>query len=50
MKLLLDENLSHRLAHSLLAAYPGSGQVTLFDLTGADDHALYGATPATTAS
>ncbi|MFO1226998.1 DUF5615 family PIN-like protein [Roseateles sp.] len=41
MKLLLDENLSHRLVPGLQAAYPGSGQVTLLGLSGADDHAVW---------
>lgn len=41
MKLLLDESLSHRLVPGLQAAYPGSSQVSLFDLAGADDHAVW---------
>ena len=41
MKLLLDENLSRRLAPSLQAVYPGSSQVDLLDLSGANDHAVW---------
>ena len=37
MKLLLDENLSHRLVPRLQTAYPGSSQVTLVGLGSADD-------------
>ncbi|MGL4190640.1 MAG: DUF5615 family PIN-like protein, partial [Sphaerotilus sulfidivorans] len=41
MKLLLDENLSRRLVPSLQAVYPGSSQVDLLDLSGANDHAVW---------
>lgn len=41
MKLLLDENLSHRLVPALQAAYPGSSQVTLIGLSGADDRTVW---------
>ena len=41
MKLLLDENLSHRLVPPLQAAYPGSSQVTLVGLGSADDGVLW---------
>lgn len=41
VKLLLDENLSRRLAPSLQAVYPGSSQVDLLDLSGANDHAVW---------
>lgn len=41
MKLLLDENLSYRLVPGLQAAYPGSSQVTLVGLGGADDRAVW---------
>ena len=41
MKLLLDENLSHRLVPALQADYPGSTQVTLAGLGAADDQAVW---------
>ena len=41
MKLLLDENLSHRLAAGLQTAYPGSSQVALLGLSGSDDHTVW---------
>ena len=41
MKLLLDENLSRRLVPSPQAVYPGSSQVDLLDLSGANDHAVW---------
>lgn len=37
MKLLLDENLSHRLVPALQAAYPGSSQVSLLGLSAQGD-------------
>jgi predicted nuclease of predicted toxin-antitoxin system len=42
VKLLLDENLSHRLVPGLQAGYPGSSQVTLVGLSGFDDRAVWG--------
>ena len=41
MKLLLDENLSHRLVPRLQTAYPGSSQITLVGLGSADDLVLW---------
>ena len=41
MRLLLDENLSHRLVPPLQTAYPGSSQVTLVGLGSADDLLLW---------
>lgn len=41
MKLLLDENLSHRLVLGLQAAYPGSSQIAFLGLSGADDHTVW---------
>ncbi|RZS54749.1 DUF5615 family PIN-like protein [Sphaerotilus mobilis] len=41
MKLLLDENLSHRLVPALQLDYPGSTQVTLAGLGAADDRAVW---------
>ena len=41
MKLLLDENLSRRLAPFLQEAYPGSSQVVLLGLEQASDLALW---------
>ena len=41
MKLLLDENLSHRLVPRLQPAYPGTSQVTLVGLGSADDLAVW---------
>ena len=41
MKLLLDENLSHRLVPPLQLAYPGSSQVTLVGMGSADDLVLW---------
>jgi predicted nuclease of predicted toxin-antitoxin system len=37
VQLLLDENLSQRLLPALAAAYPGSSQVLIAGLSGADD-------------
>ena len=41
MKLLLDENLSHRLVAQLQRSYPGSSQVTLVGLGSTDDLAVW---------
>jgi predicted nuclease of predicted toxin-antitoxin system len=41
VKLLLDENLSHRLVPALQADYPGSTQVALEGLGGADDWSVW---------
>lgn len=41
MKLLLDQNLSHRLVKSLNDVYPGSNQVALLDMGDADDKAIW---------
>ena len=41
MKLLLDENLSGRLVESLADLYPGSEQVLLLGLGGAEDGAVW---------
>jgi predicted nuclease of predicted toxin-antitoxin system len=41
MKLLLDENLSPRLAASLAAQYPGTTQVELLGLRGASDTTVW---------
>jgi predicted nuclease of predicted toxin-antitoxin system len=41
VKLLLDENLSHRALPGLQAAYPGSSQVVLEGLSGADDRSVW---------
>lgn len=37
MKLLLDENLSHRIVLDLEVSYPGSSQVSLLNLSEATD-------------
>jgi len=41
MKLLLDQNLSHRLVKSLNEFYPGSNQVALLNMGDADDKAIW---------
>jgi predicted nuclease of predicted toxin-antitoxin system len=41
VKLLLDENLSHRLVPGLQSAYPGSSQVALLGLSGAHDDRVW---------
>lgn len=41
MKLLLDQNLSHRLVKSLVKTYPESNQVALLEMGGADDQAIW---------
>lgn len=41
VKLLLDENLSHRLVPALEAAFPGTTQVVLAGLSGADDRSVW---------
>jgi predicted nuclease of predicted toxin-antitoxin system len=41
VKLLLDENLSRRLVPALQGVYPGSTQVMLVGLEGADDGAVW---------
>jgi predicted nuclease of predicted toxin-antitoxin system len=41
MKLLLDENLSFRLAERLAAAFPGTTQVRLANLEREDDRAIW---------
>lgn len=41
MKLLLDQNLSHRLVPSLQEAFPASSQVRLLDMDGAMDKAIW---------
>ncbi len=41
MRLLLDQNLSHRLKHSLESAYPGSAHVRDFGLERADESAVW---------
>ena len=41
MRLLLDENPSHRLVPRLQTAYPGASQVTLVGLGSADDLVLW---------
>lgn len=41
MKLLLDQNLSHRLVKSLNECYPGSNQVALLNMGDADDKAIW---------
>ena len=42
MKLLLDQNLSHRLVKSLVEKYPDSNQVALLDMGDADDQTIWG--------
>lgn len=41
MKLLFDQNLSHRLPTALAHAFPGSSQVRLLGLAQADDRAIW---------
>jgi predicted nuclease of predicted toxin-antitoxin system len=41
VKLLFDENVSHRLAQTLAAIFPGSGHVTTAGLRGADDRQIW---------
>lgn len=41
MKLLFDQNLSHRLPAALDHAFPGSSQVRLLGLDRADDRAIW---------
>lgn len=41
MKLLLDQNLSPRLVHSLAATYPGTSHVRDVGLQAADDEAVW---------
>ena len=41
MKLLLDENLSHRLLRRLKGPFPESSHVDLFGLHGRTDHAVW---------
>ena len=41
MKLLLDQNLSHRLVKSLLDKYPESNQVALLNMGNATDQAIW---------
>lgn len=41
MKLLLDENLSPKLAAWLQAEFPGTSQVELLGLKGCDDNAIW---------
>ena len=41
MKLLLDQNLSHKLVPRLVDLYPGSAHVRDFNLTTADDAAVW---------
>ena len=41
MKLLLDQNLSHRMLGRLEAAFPGSSQVMRLDLHKADDKMIW---------
>lgn len=41
MKLLLDQNLSPRLAHTLAAVYPGTTHVRDVGLQAADDDAVW---------
>ena len=41
MKLLFDENVSHRLAHSLSTEFPGSTHVRDVELRGADDRQIW---------
>jgi predicted nuclease of predicted toxin-antitoxin system len=41
MKLLLDQNVSHRLVASLIQTFPDTTQVTLLGLGEADDRAIW---------
>ena len=41
MKLLFDENVSHRLPHSLAGEFPGSTHVRTAGLRGADDGQIW---------
>ena len=41
MKLLLDENLSRRLVPFLQHTYPGTSQIVLLGLNGADDRQIW---------
>ena len=41
MKLLLDQNISHRLLEGLAALYPGSSHVRLIGLKAADDESIW---------
>jgi predicted nuclease of predicted toxin-antitoxin system len=41
LKLLLDQNLAHRILRELRAVYPGSAQVKLLKLDTADDKAIW---------
>ena len=41
MKLLFDQNLSHRLPAALAHAFPGSSQVRLLGLDRAGDHEIW---------
>lgn len=42
MKLLLDQNLSHRIATAILPRFPGSAHVREHDLTRASDNEIWG--------
>ena len=41
MKLLLDQNLSHRVVKTLLVKYPGTTQVSFIGLEAASDKAIW---------
>lgn len=41
MKLLLDQNLSHRILKALIEVYPGSTQVSLLQMGDATDKAIW---------
>lgn len=41
MKLLFDQNISHRLVESLISLYPGSSHARLIGLKAADDEAIW---------
>ena len=41
MKLLLDQNLSHRLLRDIDVAFPGSQHVADFNLTAEDDEIVW---------
>jgi predicted nuclease of predicted toxin-antitoxin system len=41
VKLLFDQNLSHRLVEMLAALYPGSSHVRFFQLQSADDEVIW---------
>ncbi len=41
MKLLLDQNLSHRILTALEPVFPGSSQVSRLDLDTADDYTVW---------